>query len=407
MCRGGGLPIARQPPLGAVAAPRRLQTPCKKHKMFPTHCAACVRRLAHDAPRCVKCRTRYCCNLCLRWHEHRGDHDDKCEEIARGGGAEKYHADKRHEAAVTVAVAKCADDTEGQTCYICLGDGSEDGLVRMCACRGAAGFAHLSCLVRQAEILVADAEENNLGDEAFDAKWARWTKCGLCEQNHYGYVACALGWACWKTYCGRPETDETRMDAMTVLGNGLYAAENYVDTLSVREADLSMRRRVGASEEDLLVVQSNLAITYGALGRLEEASNMFRDVYSGRLRLGGEEHVETIRAASNYASMLRRLGRFEEAKTLLRKTIPVARRVLGESHEVTIKMLWIHAGVLCKDDSATLADLRKAVMTLEDAGRTARRVFGGTHPLAKGFEFHLRKLRAALAARETPSPGSP
>ena len=91
--------------------------------------------------------------------------------------------------------------------------------MRMCACRGAAGFAHLSCLVRQAEIPVAEAEENNLGDEAFDAKWARWTKCGLCEQNHYGYVACGLGWACWKTYCGRPETDETRMDAMTVLGD--------------------------------------------------------------------------------------------------------------------------------------------------------------------------------------------
>ena len=134
---------------------------------------------------------------------------------------------------------------------------------------------------------------------------------------------------------------------------------------------------------------------------------MFRDVYSGRLRLDGEEGRETLRAASNYASMLRRLGRFEEAKTLLRKTIPVARRVLGESHEIAIKMLWIHAGVLYKDDSATLADLRKAVMTLEDAGRIARRVFGGTHPLTIGLEFHLRKLRAALAARETPSPGSP
>ena len=31
----------------------------------------------------------------------------------------------------------------------------------MCACRGTAGFAHVSCLAEQAKILVAEAEENN------------------------------------------------------------------------------------------------------------------------------------------------------------------------------------------------------------------------------------------------------
>ena len=188
--------------------------------MLLTTCAACAKPLGQDAPaHCVNCRTRYCGDRCLRYHAHRGGHDENCDEIASGGGAEQHHANKKYEEAAAEAVEECAEDTEGQTCYICLEDGSEEGLVRMCACRGAAGFAHLSCLVRQAEILVAEAEENNLGDEAFDAKWARWTKCGLCEQNHYGYVACGLGWACWKTYCGRPETDETRMDAMTVLGD--------------------------------------------------------------------------------------------------------------------------------------------------------------------------------------------
>ena len=34
--------------------------------------------------------------------------------------------------------------------------------MRMCACRGTAGFAHVSCLAEQAKILVAEAEENNL-----------------------------------------------------------------------------------------------------------------------------------------------------------------------------------------------------------------------------------------------------
>ena len=84
----------------------------------------------------------------------------------------------------------------------------------------------------------------------------------------------------------------------------------------------------------------------------------------------------------------------------------MARRVLGESHEIAIKMLWIHAQTLYKDDSATLADLREAVNTLEDSARPLRRVYGRTHPIVEGTEYHLQKSRAVLAARETPSPGS-
>ena len=57
------------------------------------------------------------------------------------------------------------------------------------------------------------------------------------------------------------------------------------------------------------------------------------------------------------------------------------------------------------DAGATLDDLRDAVTTLQDAERTARRVFGGLHPTTTGIEKDLRKARATLAARETPPPG--
>ena len=113
------------------------------------------------------------------------------------------HADlaaQKSNEAVAVAVEECADDTKGQTCYICtqaLHWKTKEGLVRMCACRGTAGFAHVSCLAEQAKILLAEAEENNLGWEVKNPRFERWHTCSLCEQKYHGVVRCALGWACW------------------------------------------------------------------------------------------------------------------------------------------------------------------------------------------------------------------
>jgi len=309
-------------------------------------------------------------------------------------------ADELYKEAVAVAVAKCAKDTAGQTCYICYGEGDEDGLVRGCACRGESGIAHISCLAEQARRLVvhAEAEARDLDDDALDAAWKRWCICGLCEQDYHGVVSCALGWACWKTYLGRREEDEARNFAMTVLGNGLYAANYYEDALSVQKAELSMRQRLGDAEDNILAVQTNLANTYRSLGRLEEALRLRQEVYSRYLKLNGKEHGSTLLATNNYAVSLNLLERFEEARSLLRRTISVARRVLGESHDLTLNMRKTYAIALYCDKGATLDDLRESVTTLEDAKRIARRVLGGEHPTTTEIEWHLQE---ALRAHET------
>ena len=77
--------------------------------MILTTCAACAAPLAHDAPRCVRCKLRYCNATCQHDHWRRG-HKQMCKKIHRGGNAEKYHADKKYKEAVAVAVEACADD---------------------------------------------------------------------------------------------------------------------------------------------------------------------------------------------------------------------------------------------------------------------------------------------------------
>ena len=159
-------------------------------------------------------------------------------------------------------------------------------------------------------------------------------------------------------------------------------------------------RRIGASEEDLLVVQSNLAGTYQYLGQSEQALRLKRDVYSGYLKLKGEESRNTMVTANNYANGLLGLQRFGEAKALLRTTIPVALRVLGESNTLKLTMRKIFAMALYEDPAATRSDLREATTTLEEIERTARRVLGGAHPLTGGIELNLRNARAVLHASE-------
>ena len=138
------------------------------------------------------------------------------------------------------------------------------------------------------------------------------------------------------------------------------------------------------------------------IGRLEQASSMYRDVYSGWLKISGEDDTRTLRAANNYALSLVKLRRYREAKSWLRRTLPVARRVLGEGNETTLNLRWICAMALYKADGATLDDLREAVNTLEGTERTARRVLGGAHPITEGIDESLQDARDALHARGLP-----
>ena len=134
--------------------------------MILTRCPVCAVELPPlTAKQCSRCKTRYCGPECQKTHWEEGGHDKLCRKIRKGGGAEQYNANTKYTEAVAVAAEACADDTKGQTCYICtqaLHWKTKEGLVRMCACRGTAGFAHVSCLAEQAKILVAEAEEDNL-----------------------------------------------------------------------------------------------------------------------------------------------------------------------------------------------------------------------------------------------------
>ena len=158
-----------------------------------TRCAACLVEIPHTAPRCGRCHTRYCGEACQREHWKQepthpwstGPHEKFCKVIKKAGGAEQHYANQKYAQAVRTAEDCCntsvkdngpkaaknknlkyvvgetpVDDTSaairtqlkidghtGLTCHVCRKGGK---LVRMCACSGKNGFAHIACLEKKA-----------------------------------------------------------------------------------------------------------------------------------------------------------------------------------------------------------------------------------------------------------------
>ena len=224
--------------------------------------------------------------------------------------------------------------------------------MRGCACRGTMGLAHLSCLVWQAEMAVKEKEEWNTGEGM-----RKWYKCFDCGQDFHGAVQLALGWACWKTYLGRSETDWTRCESLGVLGSALDENRRHEEALPVIEANLALNRRYWPYDVgSILVSQNNLAACLSGNGRHDEALVLKREIYARMVTTFGVSHERAIVSGYNLANSLVGLERRDEATTFLRdQLLPVARRSLGLDHYVTLGINYNLANVL---QHGTRDDLR-------------------------------------------------
>ena len=159
--------------------------------MILTTCPACAAPLAHDAPRCVRCKTRYCNKLASMTTGAAATPD--FVNVFTAVATKQYHADKKY-GSRRRGVGGAGRHKGPDVLHLHAGPPlkTKEGL-RGCACRGTAGFAHVSCLAEQAKILRQEAEDNNLGVEAKQARFDRWHTCSLCEQEYHGVVQCALG----------------------------------------------------------------------------------------------------------------------------------------------------------------------------------------------------------------------
>ena len=84
---------------------------------------------------------------------------------------------------------------------------------------------------------------------------------------------------------------------------------------------------------------------------------MKRDVYSGHLRLNGEEHEYTLAARATPpipSPLSARRSQVADAQNDARGAA-----CFGESHDLTLKMRWIYGLALYRDPNATLDDFAR------------------------------------------------
>ena len=355
--------------------------------MLRSTCAACGASSAKKD--CGRCKTTYCSAACQTQHWKEGGHKDLCKRIKRGGGAEQYHADRRYAEAAVEAVEACAEATKGQTCYICRDEKSTEGLVRGCACHTTEGFAHLSCLVREAQV----CGEDELQQHNRNKLWTKWAECGLCRQRYHGPVARAMAWGGWKTYLSRPEGDAIRGYALNVMAVVMEGEEGIC--AATANQDWCGRFNPG----NIMVADENLALMFSKSGRYDEAPPMLRQLRAAKLReLRGSEDEGSVISLLNLACSLYGAKLNAEAIQLLREERPAACRALGEDHHICISL----ADILGRAhhwhgvESGNATELLAAGAVLRDVILRSRKVLGPTHPLTTKRELEFVRPLEAL-----------
>ena len=378
--------------------------------MFLTACAVCAKALDNDndeARYCGKCQTRFCGDTCESEHRARAQ---ICDDTAEGGGAELIHINEKTTEAWEHALSSCAEEAAGKTCYICMEivDDEGEGCVRGCACRGdSAGFAHLSCLAKQAHgILLARIPGNpgeNLYEFAFEmvgAGFVGWHTCQICKSPHTDDIRAALGWTCFRLYMDRPEEDGVRCMAQTTLVNALIKPGTYQEALPITEALLATIRRAWPDNtNEIIQTSANLANVHLKCGRAEEAAAINKDVYEQTCAIRGPGSLFTATLGANYALNLVQVGRFADARAICRDIVQWAHRNPDNPH--SFHVLKALARSIYEDPNASVEDLREAVRVFENVPAASSRVFGPAHPDTKKYEVILAKAKKALAEKSS------
>ena len=111
----------------------------------------------------------------------------------------------------------------------------------------------------------------------------------------------------------------------------------FYDCLQFEQAAINIYTDLlGEDHPDTLTSMNNLAATYWALGRTNEAAALHEKVLESRKRTLGEEHPDTLTSIYNLALTYWDLSRRNEAIELFEQELNLCHQIYGAEHDETL-----------------------------------------------------------------------
>jgi len=239
-------------------------------------------------------------------------------------------------------------------CWLCLTDAP--ALVRGCACRGSAGFVHVSCLVTAA---------------THDP--ATWIRCPTCKQDFYGELRRGLATARWELAAALAEGSTERLAAQAAM---LESQGRFLEAVPLFEEVLARdRAKLGDEHSETLTSVYTLAVLHSMNDEKEKALCLAKEALAGRRRTLGDDDVSTLSSMSLVGILHITLEQYDAALPLCFEVLQGRRRVLGEEHISTQDSV-NDLAVLYNDKG----EPEKAIPLYQQAVIHCRRLLGNTHP---------------------------
>ena len=290
------------------------------------------------------------------------------------------------------------------SCYICLENSVDDNnqpLLRNCACRGDAGWAHVACLAEFAASKITEREAQREQDTAFDVA-ILWENCTLCKTPHMMNMALAMTEAFVNQYKHLPDTNTIRFSSLITLamtrctvGDYEGALEMYnrlrqtCDFLSSEGIDVRLREvRIFSMMAAVFVKKKQFN---DALLRLERVRELLVAVY-GPNSPAVESNNEMMVTVKEERIRIEDRGRTDPAAELV-----VARQKFKESQErdEISHRLYIHYRLV--NALRNNGKIQESIEQLEKLLAESRQSLGPNHPDTLEFENRANNFRRGIA----------
>ena len=290
-------------------------------------------------------------------------------------------------------------------CWVCLeeeSDASGNPLVRDCSCRGSAGFAHLSCIIKYAEIEgMKECEKNNYH---FHNITKYFKCCPNCKQDYQKELKCDLSKACLSFIESQAHDDTSLAKYLHIVAliDRIFVLCSGNEEGKSSEGELLCSRLLSHINEMKSSIQARayyaIGCFHGNIGSLSTAKEYCEKARDLLLNAGDKSSfnlITTVRAITEIDAKINGNGLTRDASSdveYLRRRYEEFLPYFGEETSSTIDAGVKLANALCKADRHEEAD-----RLLSHLVSTSHRVHGPHHRCTQAAASALQTIRSKLS----------